>query len=261
MEDVLKKIVDHKREELLAYDFGDIEALAREISRPINSLSSAIRDSKNGGIIAEFKRRSPSKGWINESADPKKVVAGYREAGAAACSVLTNEEFFGGSLEYLKMAREVAEDMPLLRKEFIVDGRQIYEARVAGADAVLLIAACLTVEECEELASIAHSVGLEVLLEIHSEEELSHLNRYVDVLGVNNRNLGSFVTDIDNSFRLAAKMRESGSDLVLISESGIDGADTIKELQKSGFEGFLIGETFMKGDNPSQLLSELICAL
>ncbi len=256
--DILFKIVEHKRAELAKCDFGDIEVQARAVTRPVISMSRSIRESAKGGIISEFKRRSPSKGWINEAADPRVVVAGYQAAGAAACSVLTNEEFFGGSLADLKAAREVAAELPLLRKEFIVDERQIFEARVAGADAVLLIASCLSIEECERLASVAHSVGLEVLLEIHTEEELSHLNECIDMLGVNNRNLGSFVTDVATSFRLASRMREEGRDLVLVSESGLDSASTIKELQAVGFGGFLIGETFMKGDNPPAALAQFI---
>ncbi len=258
MQDVLEKIVAHKRAELESYDFTGIEEMAKAESRPVISMSQSIKSSTKGGIIAELKRRSPSKGWINEGADVQGVVAGYRESGAAACSVLTNEEFFGGSLEFLKMARSVAGDMPLLRKEFIIDPRQIYEARVAGADAVLLIASCLSVEECASLAEVAHSVGLEVLLEIHSEGELSHLNENIDMLGVNNRNLGSFVTDINNSFNLAEVMRRRGGDIVLVSESGIDSSDTIKSLQKVGFGGFLIGETFMKTSDPAAALANLI---
>ncbi len=258
MQDILFKIVEHKRAELAKCDFGDIEAQARAATRPTISMSRSIRESRCGGIISEFKRRSPSKGWINEAADPKVIVAGYQSAGAAACSVLTNEEFFGGCIADLEAAREVATTLPLLRKEFIVDERQIFEARVAGADAVLLIAACLSVEECRRLASVAHGVGLEVLLEIHTEEELGHLNEYVNMLGVNNRNLGSFVTDVEISFRLANRMREEGRDLVLVSESGLDSATTIKELQGVGFGGFLIGETFMKTNNPPAALAQLI---
>ncbi len=258
MQDVLEKIVAHKREELTTYLFGDIKAQAEATTRPTISMSRSIRESKKGGIIAEFKRRSPSKGWIKEEGDPLEIVAEYSAAGAAACSVLTNEEFFGGSIEHLKSARKVAGDMPLLRKEFIIDERQIYEARVAGADAVLLIAACLSVEECARLAAVAHSVDLEVLLEIHSEDELSHLNENIDMLGVNNRNLGTFVTDIQNSFRLADKMRASGRDIVLVSESGIDASSTIKSLQEVGFQGFLIGETFMKTLKPAETLTKLI---
>ncbi len=259
---MLLKIIDHKREELKRYPFAaDIEAQARAVERDTISMAESIRKSSKGGIIAEFKRRSPSKGWINEGANPLDIVAGYSAAGAAACSVLTNEEFFGGSIEHLKMARTVAGSMPLLRKEFIIDARQIFEARVAGADAVLLIAACLTVDECRELAKCAHSVGLEVLLEIHSEGELTHFNEFVDMLGVNNRNLGSFVTDINNSFRLAARMREEGRDVVLVSESGIEASETIKELQGVGFGGFLIGETFMKTESPAGRLTQLIAEL
>ncbi len=258
MADILFKIVEHKRAELAECDFGDVEAQAHAATRSVISMSRSLRESVKGGVISEFKRRSPSKGWINEGAEPRVVVAGYSEAGAAACSVLTNEEFFGGSLADLKAAREVAPHLPLLRKEFIVDERQIYEARVAGADAVLLIAACLSVEECRHLAEVAHSVGLEVLLEIHTEEELGHINECVDMLGVNNRNLGTFVTDVAISFRLAEQMRKEGRDLVLVSESGLSSAQTIKELQAAGFGGFLIGETFMKGENPAAALAQFI---
>ncbi len=261
MVDVLEKIVAHKRAELEGYNFAGIEQKAKAETRPVISMSRSIKNSTKGGIIAELKRRSPSKGWIKEAADVEQIVSGYRASGAAACSILTNEEFFGGSLEFLIRARAVAGDMPLLRKEFIVDPRQIYEARVAGADAVLLIASCLSVEECASLAEVAHSVGLEVLLEIHSEAELSHLNENVDMLGVNNRNLGSFVTDINNSFNLAEVMRARGGDIVLVSESGIDASETIKSLQEVGFGGFLIGETFMKTEEPAATLANLIAEI
>ncbi|MFI3318833.1 MAG: indole-3-glycerol phosphate synthase TrpC [Rikenellaceae bacterium] len=260
MEDVLNKIIEHKRAELLTTDFGEIEAQAHATERKVISMSKSLREHR-GGIIAEFKRRSPSKGWINQNGSPADIVPAYYEAGAAACSVLTNEEFFGGSLEDLITARAAAPRLPILRKEFIIDERQIFQARVAGADAVLLIAACLSVQECLSLAKTAHDVGLEVLLEIHSKEELSHLNEYVDMLGVNNRNLGSFVTDINNSFALADEMRKRGGDIVLVSESGLDGSDTIKRLQEAGFDGFLIGESFMKHGEPAARLQELISEL
>ncbi len=258
MEDVLHKIVAHKRAELENYNFGDIEQQALNIKRPVISMSQSLKNSKKGGIIAEFKRRSPSKGWINMDADPTDVVANYAKCGAAACSVLTNEEFFGGSLQHLIKAREVAVDTPLLCKEFIIDSRQIYQARVAGADAILLIAACLSVDECKDLAQIAKSIGLEVLLEIHSEEELKHVNSYIDMLGVNNRNLGTFVTDVNNSFNLVDKIKELGGDFVLVSESGIESAETINRLREVGFRGFLIGETLMKGGTPFLSLTTLI---
>lgn len=261
MKDVLDKIIAHTRGVVAATDYGDIEQRARACKREVISMSRSIKESSTGGIIAEFKRRSPSKGWINESADVNEVVKGYFESGAAACSVLTNEEFFGGELSFLVKAREASPTLPLLRKEFIVDPAQIFEARVAGADAILLIAAALSVEECYHLAQTAHSLSLEVLLEVHSEGELSHLNEYIDMLGVNNRNLGTFVTDIDNSFRMAERMRAAGGDIVLVSESGIDSSATIKELQEAGFRGFLIGETFMRESSPAEALSQLISEL
>ncbi len=258
MEDILKKIVAHKRSELHATDFGDIELRARACTRPVISISSSLRSSK-GGIIAEFKRRSPSKGWIKESGDPRTVVAGYAAAGAAASSVLTNEEFFGGRIDDLIAAREAAPELALLRKEFIVDARRIYEARVAGADGILLIAACLSIEQCRELAQVAHSLGLEVLLEVHDECELGHINEFVDILGVNNRNLKSFATDTEHSKAMVRRMREAaGGDIVIISESGITGAAMITELREAGFEGFLMGEHFMRYDNPAEGLVKLL---
>ncbi|MFI3295386.1 MAG: indole-3-glycerol phosphate synthase TrpC [Rikenellaceae bacterium] len=260
MEDILKKIVADKRSELSTTDFGDVRSQAFSCSRPVISMSEALRSSSSG-IIAEFKRRSPSKGWIFEGADPREVVSGYSRVGAAACSVLTNEKYFGGSLADLRLARSVAGDMPLLRKEFIVDERQIYEARVSGADAVLLIASCLSRAECSYLAEVAHSVGLEVLLEIHTQAELDYVDVNIDMLGVNNRNLGTFHTDLNNSFALAQKMRERAQDITLVSESGIDGAQTIMQLRAAGFRGFLIGETFMKTGDPSGALQSVISQL
>ncbi|MFI3314065.1 MAG: indole-3-glycerol phosphate synthase TrpC [Rikenellaceae bacterium] len=257
MEDILHKIVENKRVELSKTNFDGIEQRARECKRVPISMANALR-TKKGGIIAEFKRKSPSKGWINQDGNPIEVVKGYSQAGAAACSILTDKDFFGGDINDLIAARSVAGDTPLLRKEFIIDPRQIYQARVAGADAVLLIAACLTKEECAELASVAHSVGLEVLLEVHAESELEYVSDDIDMLGVNNRNLGSFKTDINNSFMMASKMRATNANVVLVSESGIDGVGTIKELQNAGFEGFLIGESFMKRSNPAQVVNQVI---
>ncbi len=258
MTDILDKILANKREELKTICFDGMREKAEKSSRPIISMSHALRNSSTG-IIAEFKRKSPSKGWIFEAANPEETVHGYALAGASACSVLTNEEFFGGELEHLIKARQAVEDIPLLRKEFIISENQVYEARVAGADAILLIASCLTLQQCQELAEIAHSVNLEVLLEVHTEDELAYLNHHIDMLGVNNRNLGTFVTDINNSFRLAQSV--TNKDIVLVSESGIGDSTTIKVLRKAGFQGFLIGETFMKTHNPPQALQKLMSEL
>ena len=187
--DILSQIVDSKRKELAG------------LMKPGRSLKRALAESPTG-IIAEFKRKSPSKGWIREEAVPEQVVPAYAAAGAAALSVLTDEQYFGGSLDFIRRVRPLV-DIPILRKDFIIDPYQLYQAREAGADAVLLIAACLSREACAALFAEAHRLGLEVLLEIHSPEELDYVTPDVDVVGVNNRHLGSFVTDVQTSFDLA----------------------------------------------------------
>lgn len=265
MKDILQHIIENKRIEVArqkqAVSLGMLLALGRErIDRSTVSMRASLEASPSG-IIAEFKRKSPSKGWLHPGAAVRDVVPAYESAGAAACSVLTDGEFFGGSLGDLQTARGLVR-LPLLRKDFIIDAYQIYQARVMGADAILLIAAVLTPTECAELAELAHSLGLEVLLEVHSEAELAHLNTDVDMLGVNNRNLGSFHTDVENSFRLADKMREVGEQKglnpLLISESGLKDAAMLQRLRTAGFRGFLIGETFMRGEHPGDVLNELI---
>ena len=188
----------------------------------------------------------------------------YEKAGASACSVLTDTNYFGGCLDDVREARGLV-NMPLLRKEFIVDPYQIYQAKIAGADAILLIAASITIEECREWAELAHSLDLEVLLEIHNETELHHLNKHVDILGVNNRNLETFHTDIDTSFQLFEKMKQqaesTGLNPLMISESGISDPAVVSQLRKAGFKGFLIGETFMRQENPGEGLRQFIKAL
>ena len=211
------------------------------------------------GIIAEFKRKSPSKGWIHADAVPEAVVCAYAKAGAAALSILTDETYFGGSLDFIRRVRPLV-DIPILRKDFIIDVRQLADARAAGADAVLLIAACLSPEACAELVAEAHRLGLEVLLEIHSPAELAYVTPDVDVVGVNNRHLGSFVTDVKTSFELAPMLREKGLP-VFISESGIGDPATIRALREEGFRGFLMGEHFMKQNDPGAALEALLQAL
>ena len=217
----------------------------------------AALEGSDSGIIAEFKRKSPSKGWLHPGANVREVLPAYEKNGASACSVLTDSHFFGGSLGDLANARKVV-DLPLLRKDFIISSYQLYQARAMGADAVLLIAACLTPEECLSLAETAHVLSLEVLLEIHSESELDHLNPYVDMIGVNNRNLGSFHTDVENSFRLAEKLPK---EILKVSESGISDPILIGRLRKAGYKGFLIGETFMKEENPGDALASFKSAI
>ena len=257
---ILDRIIQTKREEMVAAKaeklFEAVYEAAKAISRPVLSFSSALSNSKTG-IIAEFKRKSPSKGWFRADADPAEIVAGYAAAGASAVSVLTDREYFGGSLDDLRIARSVA-NIPLLRKDFIIDPYQICEARMAGADVILLIAAALTPEQCAELAAFARSLDLEVLLELHNESELGHINEYVNVVGINNRDLTTFITDTDVSVRMASQIPKG---LVKISESGIADPKTVKELQKAGYKGFLMGENFMKQPAPSQALKIFIEAL
>mgnify|MGYP001010020123 CR=1 FL=1 len=210
------------------------------------SLRKFLLDGNKTGIIAEFKRKSPSKGWINADADTGAVTTAYTQHGASGLSVLTDEKFFGGSLDDLKKAR--TNNIPVLRKDFIVDTYQVLEAKAVGADVILLIAANLTPRQVKTLASTAKNLGLEVLLEIHNEEELEHICDEVDIVGVNNRNLKTFEVSIETSVYLAGLIP---ADKIKISESGISDAKTIQELKKYDYKGFLIGENFMKAPDPA----------
>ena len=256
MKDILMEIIEAKRETICeqkkAISLAALQDGAAE-SRNMFSMRQALANSSSG-IIAEFKRKSPSKGWINKDASPEEVTAAYAANGASALSILTDTPFFGGSLKDLRDARPGV-NIPILRKDFIIDEYQLYQAKIVGADAILLIAAALKKKECAFLAGKAHELGLEVLLEIHSEKELEYVNSTIDMVGVNNRNLGTFVTDIENSFRLASALPK---DTLLVSESGISSPDTVKRLREAGFRGFLIGENFMKTDNPGKALGEFI---
>lgn len=256
MKDILSEIVANKRFEV---DFQkrnfDEEMLKDHVDTSVrcHSLRQALTRSKSG-IISEFKRRSPSKGWIHQNANPIDVVPFYEKAGASALSILTDEKFFGGSLSDIKSVRN-AVGIPILRKDFIIDAYQLYQAKKIGADAVLLIASVLPYEDFLVLMHKAHELNMEVLLEIHSENELKYITSEVDVIGINNRNLGSFVTDVQNSFRLAELLPK---DAVLVSESGISDIETVKKLRKKGFKGFLIGETFMRNERPAEKLKEFV---
>ena len=256
--DILEQILATKRQELSF--------------TKTRSLKKALTESPTG-IIAEFKRKSPSKGWIHANARPEEVVPAYAAAGAAALSILTDESYFGGSLDFIRRVRPLV-DIPILRKDFIIDPFQLAEARLAGADAVLLIAACLSRGDCAALLAEAHRLGLEVLLEIHSREELDYITPEVDVVGVNNRHLGSFVTDVQTSFELAPlllRRTESGTEempgqvghdgKVFISESGLSEPETVRALRGAGFRGFLMGETFMRQPDPGDALATFIQAL
>ncbi len=262
MNDILEEIVAHKRKELKElkgilplHDLAEkVEECLENDKRHTLSMRQSLAES-DSGIIAEFKRRSPSKGWIKEDGDPTVIPPSYAENGAAALSILTDEKFFGGKLNFIQQARPLVPRTPILRKDFIIDEYQLLQARQIGADAVLLIAACLSKQKCKELARKAHALGLETLLEVHSEPELEYIGDNIDMVGVNNRNLGTFHIDVQNSYRLANLLPK---DYLLVSESGISNPLTVRELRQAGFRGFLIGETFMKTPNPGLALKEFI---
>lgn len=258
---ILDKIILRKREEVAAARVAVPEAALMEMGnfgRTCFSLRESLLDPSKNGIIAEFKRASPSKGMINAEAGVAEVVAGYEAAGVAAVSVLTDRDFFGGSLGDLAEARRHL-NIPLLRKDFTIDPYQITEAKAWGADIILLIAAALTPVEVQELSEYAKSLGLNVLLEAHNEEELSpNLLESVDAIGVNNRNLHDFRVDIAHSIRLAA---EIPSRFLKISESGLGEAETVLRLREAGFQGFLMGEHFMKSKDPVRAIQQFATEL
>lgn len=253
---ILDKIIaDKKREVALKKSIISVKQL--EVSdlfkKRTVSLSESIKNSS--GIIAEHKRRSPSKQTINSSFSVEEVVKGYEKFGASGISVLTDTKYFGGSLEDLQLAR-ASVNTPLLRKEFIVDKYQILEAKSNGADAILLIASALTRSEIKQLSEFAQALSLEVLLEIHNQEELEKaLMPSLDLIGVNNRNLKNFEISLKNSFDLAEMIP---NEFLKISESGINSPQDVLALKEYGFNGFLIGETFMKTDNPGKYLGQFI---
>ena len=263
MNDILHEIVAWKRVELeqqkkLVPPRELYARVERLMADGINarSMSRSLAGSPYG-IIAEFKRKSPSKGWIHEDAQPMDVVPKYAAGGASALSILTDSKYFGGTLDYIPQVRSSV-DIPILRKEFIIDEYQLFEARSAGADAVLLIAADLGKDECRALTLTAHDLKLEVLLEMHSEDELEYLECEPDMAGINNRNLGTFHTDVINSFRLAEKM---DTEAIKVSESGISNPETVRQLREAGFRGFLMGECFMKEQDPGLALKQFIEAI
>lgn len=255
---ILDKIIARKREEIAeAKSKVSIEELQQYplFGRKCYSLRDSILDTQRTGLIAEYKRASPSKGIINDRSSVEEVVSGYQSTGASAVSVLTDADFFQGSLEDLTRARKVL-DIPVLRKEFVVDTYQISEAKAYGADIILLIAACLSAEEIKSLSEYAKSLGLNVLLEVHNEEELQKsIMDSIDAIGVNNRNLKDFSVSLEHSYDLVDKIP---SRFLKISESGISDPETIKELRKAGFDGFLIGENFMRADDPASAIKEFV---
>lgn len=259
MPTILDEILADKRKELSVTkasvkidDLVKYEYFGRETLSFKDSLANSA-----SGIISEFKRKSPSKGWIFPDADPVAVTKGYSYNGASAISILTNDKYFGGCPDFLLKARPNVK-CPILRKEFIVDEFQVYEAKAIGADAILLIAAALTKAELKSLAAKAHELSLQVLMEVHTEEELDAVNEHVDVIGVNNRDLKTFVTDVENSMRLADKIP---AEFVKISESGISDPATVRSLREIGYRGFLMGENFMKTQDPAAALKSFISAI
>jgi indole-3-glycerol phosphate synthase len=253
----LDEIIAFKRKEIgERKDLYPLKLLEKSIffQAKTVSLKQYLLKPDKSGIIAEFKRKSPSKGIINQNANVENVTIGYIQAGASALSILTDGFFFGGSNNDLTIARKV-NFCPILRKEFIVDEYQIIEAKSIGADAILLIAACLTKEEIEKFAKCAKSLGLEVLLELHGEDEFEMISTEVELIGINNRNLKTFEVNLEQSKRLAAKIPDT---FLKIAESGIDSPDVIKDLKNHGFKGFLMGEYFMKTSQPEKTCAEFI---
>ena len=246
---ILDKIIVHKRKEVAERKKTFSESYLKNLpyfKNECRSLKSSLLQENSSGIIAEFKRRSPSRGAINEHADVVAVTKGYTDAGAAGLSVLTDSTFFGGSTEDLLAAR--VNKIPILRKDFIIDKYQVTETKAMGADVILLIAACLSASELRMLAAEAVSLGLEVLLELHEEAELDRICADAALVGINNRNLKDFTVNISASLSLS---RSVPADKVMIAESGIDDPGVIDLFREKGFKGFLIGETFMKEKNPA----------
>lgn len=258
--DILEEIVAHKRLEVAKQKeetpattlYRDVERLMSEgITQ--RSMSKALAESASG-IIAEFKRRSPSKGWIREEGKPTIIPPAYAQNGASALSILTDEKYFGGQLKFIRMARPLVE-IPIMRKEFIVDEYQLFQARQVGADAVLLIAADLKMDEAKSLIRTAHELQLEVLMELHGEDELDYADTDADMIGINNRHLGTFHTDVQHSFLMIDRLPD---EKVKVSESGISKPETIRLLRQAGYRGFLMGEHFMRQPEPGTALNAFI---
>lgn len=257
---ILQAITEHKR----------VEIMKRKQKRPLSDLRSfphygretipvdIERLTQHPGIIAEFKRKSPSKGVLHPEADPVEVAGGYSKAGVAAMSILTDRDFFGGSFRDLSQVREAEEGLVLLRKDFIFDSYQLHESSAYGADMVLLIGALLEKKQVEELALEALSIGLQVLFEVHNPEELGKLHPAINFVGVNNRDLTTFTVDTELSIRM---IRELPPEVIPVSESGITSAEEVWKLYRSGYRLFLMGERFMRAQDPGQACSEFIRSL
>ena len=256
---ILDKIIAFKKKEIAKIKAEvSVKKLVESpnFSRQPLSLKKALLSVGSSGIIAEFKRQSPSKGIINDKATIAEVTNGYLDANVAAQSILTDTSFFGGTMADLMEARVINQQKPILRKDFIVDGFQIVEAKAIGADVILLIAACLTAEELKNYGNLATDLGMEVLYEVHVQEDLDKINHLENkIIGINNRNLKTFDVDLEHSIKLAGQIPDS---CVKVSESGISDPRIITGLKEYGFQGFLIGENFMKEENPGAACLEFI---
>lgn len=250
---ILDKIIERKKEEVAAAKIiSSIEQLkdTEFFERKTYSLKESVNN-KNG-IIAEFKRQSPSKGIINNNVQPLEVVSAYEKSGASGISILTDKDFFGGKFDDILSVRNQI-SIPVLRKDFMIDEYQFYEAKSIGADVVLLIASCLSVNQVQEFTDLAHELNMEVLLEIHTEEELKHCNSKVDLVGINNRNLKDFKVDLQHSVTLKNLLPK---DIISVAESGIYNLEDFNYLKEQGFDSFLMGEYFMKNTDPAKAFEE-----
>lgn len=257
---ILDKIIARKKEEVAAAKAAvSIKELedSKYFELECPSLQAFLLDPSKTGIIAEFKRQSPSKGIINDTALVPDVTKGYETAGASGISILTDTDFFGGCYADLSLGRDSVE-IPILRKDFMIDTYQVYEAKSMGASAILLIAAVLTDARARELGSLAKAMGMDVLMEVHNRQELDLVNPYVDIVGVNNRDLKTFTVSLERSVELASHMP---ANTVKISESGIYTIEDIKYLRSHGFQGFLIGENFMREADPAKACIEFCAKL
>ncbi|MGN7757598.1 indole-3-glycerol phosphate synthase TrpC [Chryseobacterium sp. 22532] len=252
---ILDKIIERKKEEITVSKAKiSIDHLKNSdfFGRKSFSLKESIKN--KSGIIAEFKRKSPSKGIINDQVQPLKVVSAYENFGASGISILTDTDFFGGSFDDILNVRNHIH-IPILRKDFMVDEYQFYEAKSIGADTVLLIAACLSQDQVLEFTELAHQLDMEVLLEIHTEDELNHFNSKIDLVGINNRNLKDFKVDLQHSVLLKDQLPK---DVLSIAESGIYSTENFRYLKEKGFDGFLMGEYFMKNEDPANKFAEFV---
>lgn len=250
---ILDTIIARKKEEIAVSKAGiSIDQLKNSefFGRKTFSLKESVKN--KSGIIAEFKRQSPSKGIINNQVQPLEVASAYESFGASGISILTDKDFFGGSFDDILNVRNHI-NIPILRKDFMVDEYQFYEAKSIGADAVLLIAACLSPNQVQEFTELAHEMDLEVLLEIHTEEELGHFNAHIDLVGINNRNLKDFKVDLQHSVQLKDQLPK---DVLSVAESGIYNLEDFKYLREKGFDGFLMGEYFMRNEDPAKAFED-----